>query len=140
MDSQEKRSRWMRFFEETLESKKRLDGRDGDVVAAMRYYQDSLSREVAAARDVLLEDFNNGGCASPFNALVDEELARARTQHPVPLNSHHEAYAVAREEVDECWDAVKIRDCGGEYLLGEIVQAAAMFRKWAEDLGLVKCG
>ena len=48
----------------------------------------------------------NTGDGSNFLAAVYRELARARTKHG-PMHSHHEAWGVIQEELDEVWDEVK---------------------------------
>lgn len=60
---------------------------------------------------------------------VSGELTRAMMKHPQPMNSHHEAAAVIREEFDEYWAEV----CKGgsikrspEALRLELIQTAAM--------------
>ena len=58
---------------------------------------------------------------------VAMEVDRAERLH-APLNSHHEAYAVILEELDEYWDEVKkkteARDA--EAMRTELIQTAAM--------------
>lgn len=39
---------------------------------------------------------------------VAAELEAARAKH-APMNSHHEAYAVILEELDEYWEEVRVR-------------------------------
>ena len=39
-------------------------------------------------------------------AAVQEEYRKARQKFP-PFNSHHEGYAILKEEVDEMWDEIK---------------------------------
>jgi len=69
-----------------------------------------------------------------FLALVAHELRRARQKHPQPLNSHHEAYAVVKEELEEAWAEVKQQLGNANLILKEIVQVAAMCMRWAEDV------
>lgn len=71
-----------------------------------------------------------------FAGLVHNELLRARNKHPGIMHSHHHAYGVILEEVDEYWDFVKADGPAGKKL-SELVQIAAMCQRAAEDLGLV---
>jgi hypothetical protein len=68
---------------------------------------------------------------------VAAELRLARAKH-APMNSHHEAYAVILEELDEYWDEVRKqrskRDPHAMYL--ELVQIAAMAARAATDLAV----
>ena len=70
-----------------------------------------------------------------FDELVDRELARARSLHN-PYNSHHEAYSVILEELDEYWDEVKKRTAerDTEHMKTELVQIATTARRAYEDL------
>jgi len=38
------------------------------------------------------------------------ELKRAMTIHPEPMHNAHEGFAVLLEEVDELWNAVKMKE------------------------------
>ncbi len=73
-----------------------------------------------------------------FMTLVDHEASRATAKHP-PLNSHHEAYAVILEELDEykaeVWKQTKDRDPAA--MRTELVQLAAMCLRAAVDLNLM---
>lgn len=77
--------------------------------------------------------------ADAFLVAVAAEATRATTKHP-PLNSHHEAYAVILEELDEykaeVWKQTKHRD--REAMRTELVQLAAMCVRAAVDLGLME--
>lgn len=59
--------------------------------------------------------------------LVTMEAIRATGKHP-KMNSHHEAYAVIKEEFDEYWQEVMKRPSkrDKEALKLELVQTAAM--------------
>ena len=60
---------------------------------------------------------------------VVREIDRARKKHK-PYNSHHEAYAVMLEEVEEYWDSIKVNrpnPC-------ELVQVAAVAMMALNDL------
>lgn len=74
-----------------------------------------------------------------FLQLVEEEVVRAETLH-MPLNSHHEAYAVIQEEVDEYWGEVKLKasERSPSAMLTELIQTAAMACRAATNLGLIK--
>lgn len=90
--------------------------------------------------------------------LVEEELEAARSQHGAEFNSHHEAYGVTREEIQEAGDELKrirklLKDVWGYIKLdldvgeielteiekraingaAELVQVSAMARKWKES-------
>ena len=71
---------------------------------------------------------------SAFQQLVSEELCKARKKHPQPLNSHHEAYAVILEELDELWDEIKQQDRNPARILSELIQVAAMCERVAMDV------
>ncbi len=70
-----------------------------------------------------------------FLEMVALELERAEAMHG-GMSSHHEAYAVILEEVDEYWEQVKLqahkRD--PQAMLTELVQIAAMAAKAAKHL------
>lgn len=74
---------------------------------------------------------------SPFPHLVEAELRRAAELHP-PLANHDEARSVLLEEVREVETEVfkKRSERADADLLGELVQVAAMARRWAECCGL----
>lgn len=69
-----------------------------------------------------------------FAYLMNRELKRARNKHPKPMNSHHEAYAVVLEELDEVWDEVKSQHANPQRIIAELIQVAAMCNRWAEDV------
>ena len=58
-----------------------------------------------------------------FENIV-EEIYRARQKHP-PLHSHHEAYAVIKEEFEEWWDSVKADRPDPKELLSVAAMAVA---------------
>lgn len=67
-----------------------------------------------------------------FMADLLNEYTRARAQYGT-YASHHEAYAVLLEEVQECWDEVRKHD-GPEdpaALYRELVQVAQVAMAWA---------
>ena len=93
-----------------------------------------------------------------IDMLVKEELEIAKSIHGTEFNSHHEAYGVTREEIQEAGDELKrirkrLKDVWGRIKhdldVGEIelteiekraingacelVQVAAMARKWKES-------
>lgn len=74
-----------------------------------------------------------------FGRLQREELARATREHPDPVLSLHEGYAILWEEVDELWELVRQRADrrSGAAVLAELVQIAAMAQRIAQDLGCV---
>ena len=75
----------------------------------------------------------NTGDGSNFLAAVYRELARARRKHG-PMHSHHEAWGVLQEELDEVWDEVKRQQPDPQRIIAELVQVAAMCARWAEDV------
>jgi hypothetical protein len=56
---------------------------------------------------------------------VQNEIVRGEEKHG-PLNSHHEAYAVLLEEVDEYWHEVKRQQRIPGKLRDELIQIAAV--------------
>lgn len=75
---------------------------------------------------------------SEFLYLVENELIEARDQHPGPMHTAHEAYAVILEELDEFWDKVRAKQHDPRNMLKELVQIAAMCYRAAEDLQLLE--
>jgi hypothetical protein len=71
-------------------------------------------------------------------ALVERELSSAQYAHS-PMNSHHEAYGVILEEVDEYWAEVKkkAKDRRPSEVRAELVQIAAMACRAIIDLDLL---
>ncbi len=67
--------------------------------------------------------------------LIHDEAKRACTKHP-PMNSHHEAYAVILEELEEYWIEVMKRPSkrDPEALKLELIQTAAMCLRTLHDL------
>lgn len=67
--------------------------------------------------------------------LVNHETAQAIARH-TPMHSHHEAYAVIKEEFDEYWTEVTKRSSqrDSEALKLELVQTAAMCLRALHDL------
>jgi hypothetical protein len=66
------------------------------------------------------------------------ELSRARDIHVQPLNSHHEAWAVILEELDEFREEMRKQDGARDHVNAyrELVQTAAMCMRAAQDLHL----
>lgn len=56
---------------------------------------------------------------------VEEEIRSARRQH-APMHSAHEGYAVLKEEVEELWDEIKLKQPSILNLRTEAIQVAAM--------------
>lgn len=77
---------------------------------------------------------------SNFLRAAGEELRRARTKRPKPLNSAHEGYAVILEEVRELEAEVFKQQRTNLCVLEELVQVAAMCARMAEDLNLITDG
>ncbi len=69
--------------------------------------------------------------------FVDSEVSRASAKHP-PMNSHHEAYAVILEELEEYWVEVmkggKTCPRDPEALKFELIHTAAMCVRALQDL------
>lgn len=57
---------------------------------------------------------------------VAEELLKAKSKYPNSFNSLHEGYAVLKEEVDELWDEIKLKNPDKEKIFIEAKQVAAM--------------
>lgn len=72
-----------------------------------------------------------------FTEDVQAELVHARAIHG-PIVSHHEAYAVLLEEIEEYWDEVKLKNKNFGRMYAELVQVAAVAQRIVEDLGLSK--
>lgn len=70
-------------------------------------------------------------------ALADlvEEIEAATSKFP-PMNSAHEGFAVLKEEVDELWDHVKVKqgERDIEAMRKEAIQIAAMAIRFATDV------
>lgn len=60
-------------------------------------------------------------------AELRAELVAALDKH-APMNSHHEAYAVILEELDEYWEHVRLQKAKREQakIRRELIQVAAM--------------
>jgi len=65
-----------------------------------------------------------------FNRVHDA-LQKAVEEHP-PIKSHHEGFAVIKEELDELWDAIKKDDLFSA--AHEAEQVAAMACRFLLDL------
>ena len=63
---------------------------------------------------------------------VDSEIESARNRFPA-FHSHHEAYAVILEEVDELWDCVRSNDLNSNKY-GEAIQIIAMVHCYIEEV------
>lgn len=66
---------------------------------------------------------------------VSEELDKALRKHP-KFASAHEGWAVIREEVDELWDEVKVRQAKRrrDKMRKEAIQVAAMALRFALEV------
>lgn len=67
---------------------------------------------------------------------VAEELGKAIDKFP-SFHSAHEAFAVLKEEVDELWEAVRLKqsDIGrGDKIIKEATQVAAMAIRFIIDI------
>jgi hypothetical protein len=70
-------------------------------------------------------------------AAIKAEAGRASMKHPA-MHSHHEAYAVIKEEFEEYWDEVKkggaTRPRDQKALKKELIHTAAMCARALYDL------
>lgn len=68
---------------------------------------------------------------------IDKELTKARNKHK-PYNSHHEAYAVILEELDEYWEEVRKKTEKRDAIKcrRELIQVATTAIRAIEDLNL----
>ena len=57
---------------------------------------------------------------------IEKELNRAKDMHPGDFNSYHEAYGVLKEEVDELWDEIKLKNPDANLIYTEAKQVACM--------------
>lgn len=66
---------------------------------------------------------------------VAEEVGYATATYP-SFNSPHEGYAILKEEVDELWDHVKVKQGSRqeEQMMKEAIQVAAMAVRFVFDL------
>ena len=78
---------------------------------------------------------NKAQAQESFLAAVNTEYARARQKNG-PYHSHHEAYAVLLEEVDEYWDQVKKKPSKRDpkNMYEELVQIAQVAMATAVEL------
>jgi hypothetical protein len=67
-----------------------------------------------------------------FRDLVETSVTEAR-QDGDGVHSHHEAYALLAERLDNYWKSVRNR-CAGEVLLDHLVELAAQCAMAADDL------
>jgi hypothetical protein len=86
---------------------------------------------IAAEPAEMEQDFRVGGVIAD---LVDE-LMGAMESFPA-MNSAHEGFAVLKEEVDELWDEVKVKqgERNLENMRKEAIQVAAMAVRFAADI------
>lgn len=75
-------------------------------------------------------DFRVGGALADL--VTEIEMA---TEKFAPMNSHHEGFAVLKEEVDELWEEVrkKPEERSNERLRKEAIQIAAMAIRFIAD-------
>ena len=73
--------------------------------------------------------------STEFVDLLQAEVRRAESMYP-PMHSLMEAASVIREEFEEFWDAVRVKDANRDYenLAEELVQTAAMCMRAYNDL------
>lgn len=72
----------------------------------------------------------------PVLLEIKSEVLRAKSKYPENFNSHHEAYAVVKEEIDEYWDEVKKNDKTRDLakMRTEAIQSAAMLVRHVTEL------
>ena len=77
----------------------------------------------------------NRNIAITWTTLILAEAEKASGKHP-PMNSHHEAYAVILEELQEYWEEVMKRPSKRDLanLKLELIQTAAMCLRTLHDL------
>ena len=73
--------------------------------------------------------------STEFVDLLQAEVRRSESMYP-PMHSLMEAASVIREEFEEFWDAVKVKDANRDYenLAEELVQTAAMCMRAYNDI------
>jgi len=66
---------------------------------------------------------------------IAHEVARAKENWP-PFNSAHEGFAVLKEEIDELWDEVKVKQKNRDLakMQYEAIQVAAMAIRFAMEV------
>jgi NTP pyrophosphatase (non-canonical NTP hydrolase) len=71
-----------------------------------------------------------------FADSVAAELDKARSAFPREQSSAHEGFAILKEEVDELWDMVRLKQSkrDAEAMFKELVQIAAMAQRMAEEV------
>jgi len=75
---------------------------------------------------------------SQYRQAIIDEFTRATMRYG-PFTSEHEGYAVLLEEVDELWDAVKLKQTNPERrprMEKECIQVAAMALRFLHDMRL----
>ena len=68
--------------------------------------------------------------ASLIDKNIRDEMEKSVLKYGA-FHSFHEAYGVLKEEVDELWDEIKIREHDYYRIYQEAIQVAAMARKIA---------
>lgn len=68
-----------------------------------------------------------------FAEMQASELVRSRLQYG-KMSSLHEGASILREEYEEFWDEVKLKQHSKERLVTELIQVAAVAQCIAEDL------
>lgn len=80
--------------------------------------------------------WDNPPTSSTWLESVVKELDSAREQHPQPMHSTMEGFAILKEEVDELWEAVKKgHPHSTPEVRAEAIQVAAMAIRFLEDVG-----
>lgn len=71
-----------------------------------------------------------------WHSTVQKELEHAMSKYP-PFNSAHEGYAIIKEELDELWEQVKLKQSTkgrSELMEKEAIQVAAMAVRFLLDM------
>lgn len=86
---------------------------------------------IQAKPEELEQDYRTGAVL----ADVVDEVMNAMEAYP-PFNSAHEGFGVLKEEVDELWDEVKVKqgERDIENMRKEAIQVAAMAIRFASDI------
>lgn len=79
-----------------------------------------------------MTEFDREKLKTIFNE-IEKELIRATTKFD-SYHSHHEGFAVIKEELDELWDEIKSKDRTNETLRMEAIQVAVTAIRFVHDL------
>ena len=71
-----------------------------------------------------------------IESILDDirtELESARENYPA-MHSYHEGIAIIKEEFDEVWDEIKMKNPNVQYIREEVIQLASSSARFAYDL------